>query len=107
MTRALRLLPIAGIALALLGMAVLGAGLMIERSLDDVGCDAIDDSMYGQAEWSWLPPGVTCTYPSPANPAYEIEESPPMARVGEIVLAVALVAVSARLFTVERRGRGE
>ena len=107
MTRALRLLPIAGFALALLAMAVLGVGLTIERSLDDVGCDAIDDSRYGEAEWSWLPPGVTCTYPSPANPAYEIDESPPMARIGEIVLAIALVAVSARLFIVERRGRDE
>lgn len=62
---------------------MLETGLVVERWLDDIGYAEVADSTYGHAE-----------------------DSPPYARVGELVLGVALAAVSVRLFVVERRQRG-
>jgi hypothetical protein len=47
------------------------------------------DSIYGEASWSWAPPGVTCTYDlSIDGRAVEVVEDPPVARIGTAVVLV-------------------
>lgn len=40
-------------------------------------------SVFGTAEWSWLPPGRTCTWELPGGPH---ADEPPVARLGVLLL---------------------
>jgi hypothetical protein len=99
------LIPLGGLLLAVSALIVVSAGVFVERVLDADACDERADSTPGGAEWSWFPPGVRCTYPSDLNPDYVIVEDPPLARVGEILLAVGLAGVSSYFLVSERHSR--
>jgi hypothetical protein len=98
-------LPVTGLVLAVAALTILCGGLLIEKSLGDDSCDLLADSTPGKAEWSWMPPGARCSYPSAVVDAYTIVEDPPVARFGEAVLALSLASVSVRLLIVERERR--
>lgn len=81
---------------ATLWMAAAGGwvGLLaVERVfMGDLSCPMSQDiSEYGEATWSWFPPGVTCTWRDVSFRGSEhvVVEEPPIARLG---IAGALLA---------------
>ena len=51
-------------------------------------------SIYGEASWSWMPPGVHCVWPkSETGFDIRIEEPPPVARLG-IAIAFLLWGIT-------------
>ena len=84
-----------------------GGYLMLERGLMGwTSCPLAEGSSeYGEATWSWLPPGVTCTWrgvSSNGSGEYVLVQSPPPSRavLGAVLLAwggtLAVVAWASR-----------
>jgi hypothetical protein len=56
------------------------------------------DSIYGEASWSWFPPGVRCTWQLELNGRQvEVVESPSVARLGTAAVLVLWGASTAAL----------
>ncbi len=86
-------------ALALLGWLIL---LALEWYSTGPSACALDPaaSVYGTAQWSWLPPGRVCTWSLPSGTH---TEGAPLARVG----MVALFALwGASMLVLRARGKG-
>lgn len=87
-------------ALALLGWIVL---LAIEWYLTGpTNCPLTPtSSLYGTAEWSWLPPGSTCTWEVPGGTH---TDAPSSARVGIVIL---FILWGGSLLVLRRSRKGE
>lgn len=60
-------------------------------------------SLYGTSQWSWLPPGRTCTWQlALADRTYTHTDDPPTARLG-VLLLFALWGASLVLFRRRRK----
>lgn len=79
--------------------------IAVERAFkSDMTCDLVEGgSDYGDATWSWFPPGVSCTWDlQPRGVDLVITEDPPAARVG---MALVLVLWGASLAGLAMRRR--
>lgn len=84
---------IAGLALWAVCCAAWAGYVTLERALvSDTSCPfTAGSSNYGEATWSWLPPGVTCTWRGVDfnGTEYVLVQSPPPSRaiLGGVLLA--------------------
>jgi hypothetical protein len=106
-------LAVAAIAIWALALTAWVGLLAAERVLvSPSDCPLVEGSSdYGEASWSWYPPGVTCTWDlRPRGVDLVITREPPTARVGiALVLLLwgaTLVAVTLRPGGAGTRGRG-
>mgnify|MGYP003117068471 CR=1 FL=1 len=78
------MLAVAGALWALTTVGWLGLMAADRALMSDTSCVLVEyGSDYGEATWSWFPPGVTCTWDlRPRGLDLVITEEPPFARVG-------------------------
>lgn len=78
--------------------------LGLERAtMGPTSCElATGSSIYGDASWSWLPPGVRCEWGTEVEgEPVRIAEDPPVARVGT---AIVFLLWGGSLWVLSRRG---
>jgi hypothetical protein len=104
-TKRFRRLPRPGVAVWLL-VALCWVLLLVAEKLttDSLACELVpNSSIYGQADWSWLPPGKSCTWTGNVHGAEVTFTEGPDSHL--LVIALGLVC-TALLFVVGRVSRG-
>jgi hypothetical protein len=98
MRRSRRVAVVAGFVVCALCITGWAGYLTLERGLmSDTSCPiSSDSSNYGEATWSWVGPGVTCTWRGVSynGTEYILVQKPPLSRA---VLSVVLLAWTATL----------